>query len=463
MLCLPGARATRRPLIHRLRNPGRLILLAGAMLMGGCTAVSAQPTQREEAVLTLQAAINGALQNAPVILAAEREVAAGRQQVNSVRGLAYGELDALVTAQHLNDAQLLRPLAGPISASSMATAPFAQDQLHAGAVYTFPLYDGRQIANRILIAELSEAKARSFLKGTRADVTYNVTALYVQAQALRAQADALTAEIEELDTTRKNTELAVKIGKRADVELLKIVDRVREAEAAREAVLAQRRRVVATLLAVMGRDPAGAPKLAPLPEELPSVRMAFQDLEAAAARRTSVTVAQLTVRQGERNVSLARGSLEPVISLQTSYLRHFDAAYPDNSRETWFVGMAVSMPLLDWGVRRAALSKSREETQAAKAQADGARLQAMADLQAALAAWDAAKKQLDAANAQYDAAREVARIEQLRYDTGAGDIEDLLRARTREAAARTAQANAKALVLVSGAQINHVTEQEAVR
>lgn len=450
---------------YRHRRPVTwLCTFVTGLLLGAASATSiGQPAQKENDLLTLQAAIQEALQKAPAVMAAERDVAAGRQQVNTARGLEYGELDAVITAQHLNDAQLLRPLSGPISPSTMATAPFAQDQLHAGAVYTFPLYDGRQIANRVLIAELGEAKARSLLKGTQSDIAYNVTALYVQAQALQAQADALSAEIEELNTTRKDIELAVKIGKRADVELLKVVDRVREAEAAREAVLAQKMKVVATLLSIMGHNPAQALRLAPLPRALPTLRMTTQELETAAGRRTSVRVAELSVKQGERSVSLARGSQEPVVGLQASYLRHFDAAYPDNSRETWFVGMAVSVPLLDGGVRRAAVSKNKEEMQAARARADGARLQALADLQAALAAWDAAKKQLDAANAQYEAAREVARIEQIRYDTGAGDIEDLLRARTREAAARTAQANALAAVLISGAQINHATEQEAVR
>ncbi len=455
-----------RPMLQARRGTSHAAWLLIVVIVALVVVISpghAQVGSAGKEVLTLQGAIQEALRNAPAILAAERDAAAAHQQVNGAKGLQYGELDALVTAQHLNDAQLLRPLSGPATPATMATAPFAQDQLHAGAAYTFPLYDGRQIANRILIAELSEAKARTLLRGTQADVTYNVIALYVQAQALLAQADALSAEISELETTRKDTELAVKIGKRPEVELLKIVDRVREAEAAREGVLAQHRRVVAALLAVIGGDPTKSFVLQPLPNELPKLRSNPKDLEVAATRRTSVAAAELTVKQGERSVSLARGAQDPVVGLQANYLRHFDAAYPDNSRETWFVGMAVSMPLLDGGVRRAAVSKSKEETRAAKERANSARLQALADLQAALAGWDAAQKQLEAADAQFEAAQEVARIEQIRYDTGAGDIEDLLRARTREAAARTAQANARALVLISAAQINRVTEQEAVR
>lgn len=413
--------------------------------------------------LTLSAAIEEALRAAPAVLAAGHETAAAQQQVRASRGQRYGELDALLTAQHLNDPQLLRPISGPLTPAAMASMPFAQDQVHLGALYTYPLYDGGRITNQIRISELGADRAKSLLAGTRSDTVYNVTALFAQGQALGAQADAIQREIEALEATRRDLELAVRIGKRPEVDLLKVIDRISEAQAHREEALAQQKRLLAALMAVLGRDAAQAVALAPLPERLPEIAAGQPTLEAAAARRSSVTAANLAAAQSERQVAVARAAQRPALALQASYFEHADPGDIGNSRNTWFVGLQVSLPLFDGGTRHATVSKDREEAAAARQRADAARLQAAADLQGALAEWQAAQQQLTAANAQYDSAREVARIEQLRFDTGAGDIEDLLRARSREVAAQSAQIAARSLIIVSGAQINRVVEQEVVR
>ena len=58
------------------------------------------------------------------------------------------------------------------------------------------------------------------------------------------------------------------------------------------------------------------------------------------------------------------------------------------------------------------------------------------------------------------AGTEAARIEQVRYDTGAGTIEDLLRARSRAEGARAALASARANLVISAARINTIAEKE---
>ncbi len=81
---------------------------------------------------------------------------------------------------------------------------------------------------------------------------------------------------------------------------------------------------------------------------------------------------------------------------------------------------------------------------------------AQAHFQAALVAVDAAGKRVAAAD-------EAARIEEVRYDNGAGTIEDLLRARTRAAAAEAFLARSKGDVLGAAAQLNALVEREIVQ
>ncbi|MBW2277723.1 MAG: TolC family protein, partial [Deltaproteobacteria bacterium] len=81
----------------------------------------------------------------------------------------------------------------------------------------------------------------------------------------------------------------------------------------------------------------------------------------------------------------------------------------------------------------------------------------------ALAELGAARAAVEAAEARVAAGAEAARIEQIRYDTGAGTVEDLLRARAREEGAHSDLARAHAHALTAGARINSIVERKAVQ
>jgi outer membrane protein TolC len=440
-------------------------VLLSALLAGSSLRAAAQGQVLTGAppAVTLQQAVDEALRASPGLLAVQQEADAARKQIGVRRGQLYGELDVVASAQHYSYAQLLEPMQGPLTPAASAAAPFAQDQVHLGVVYTYPLYVAGRILNEVRIAELGAERARELLTGARSDVVYNVTALFVQAQALQAQVAAVQQEIDELEVTRKDLELAVKLGKRPEVDLLKVLDRISEAQAAHDGLNASRTRIVAALMALMGRRPNQPVTLASLPDRLPDLTTAETVLDKGAANRSTVRAAKLAADQTDRQVEVARALMEPNVALQATYLRHADASYLDQSKEYWYVGLQVGFPLFDAGSRRAGVLAAQRAAAAAKHRLETARLQSLSELQAALAAWQAARQQMAAANAQYDSAHEVARIEQLRYDTGAGDIEDLLRARTREVGAQTAQITARAQIIMSVAQINHVTESEVAR
>ncbi len=414
-------------------------------------------------VLTLRQAISDALQANPGILAGKRDIQASLEEVTASKGTLYGEMDAAMTYQHLNDPQLLRPLSGPITPAAMSTMPFAQDQLHVGVTYTYPLYVGGKLQTRIKIARLGVVQARDLLTGTSTDVIYNVTALYVQCQALSGDADAMQQEIEELSATRKDIALGVKVGNRPEVDLLKVDDRISEAQSNLVNVRAQQKKLIDAMFALMGRSVKTYPSLEPLPSSLPELPSDDSELLALARQRSSIKIASSQVSQAKERISLAQAEIDPSVALQASYFQHIDASIMDRTKETWYVGMAINFPLIDGGLRRAELSKSKEQEKAAQERLESVKLQADVDLQNAITSWQVALEQIKASNSQFAAAHEVTRIEQLRYDTGAGDIEDLLRARTREVAADSAQINAKALAILSEAQISRVTEKEIVR
>ena len=132
----------------------------------------------------------------------------------------------------------------------------------------------------------------------------------------------------------------------------------------------------------------------------------------------------------------------------------------DRNAETWGATVSVSLPLFEWGSRFSKLNAARARQAAAEELLRQTQFQTQAALQDALAKFTAAQTNVDAAQARVAAGTEAARIEQVRYDTGAGTIEDLLRARSRAEGARAALASARADLVISAARINTIAEKE---
>ncbi len=471
------ARGGGKGICRRGLHVGGVILLSAFLsfalsAVGSCESGAAPPTKpppkeagppAQARALTLEAAIAEALEANPNIKSAAHQARARHANAAVARGLRWGEMDAVATAQHLNEDEMLKPLAGPITPAAMSSIPFADDQLHFGAEYTVPLYLAGRITNQVGIAEYGAEQGEALLDSTRWSIRYAVAARFAQAQSLDAKANAIQGEMDALNQTRRRLELELKVGKAAEVDLLKVMDQLDEARAEKTKTLAARREALARLLSLLGRDPGGEIELTPLPERVPSLTVSEEELKEMASHRTSVRMAELALSQGRRKVSLARGALFPAVYLQANYLRHADLSETDISYDTWQVGVRVSLPVFDGMRRLNEVSRSKEQARGLEQQLEMARLQASADLEAALADWSAAHEQWEAAKSRAKYAAEVARVEQIKYDTGAGDIEDLLRARAREAAARSAESAARSQIIVSGEEINRVVESKVVQ
>jgi multidrug efflux system outer membrane protein len=132
----------------------------------------------------------------------------------------------------------------------------------------------------------------------------------------------------------------------------------------------------------------------------------------------------------------------------------------DRNEETWGATVSVSLPIFEWGSRFSKLKAARAKQAAAQESLRQTELQTEAAWQDALAKFEAAQTNVIAAKARVAAGTEAARIEQVRYDTRAGTIEDLLRAHSREEAARAAQASARAELVIAAERLNTIAEKD---
>jgi outer membrane protein TolC len=409
--------------------------------------------------LTLTETVAEALRANPGLKALAHRTEATRHDAAATTGARWGELNFMGNVSRLNDDQILRPMSSQLLVAGMPGLPFDRDQVHYGAVYELPLYVGGRLVNQIKIARLEAQKSELLLEGTRWQVRFNAVSLYTACQALDGMQAALDEQIAALEKTRARLDEMVSSGKRPELDRLKAVEELADAQAQRANFAAERIRVTGLLLALLGRDPAGALTVDPLPAVSAALAVSPGDSKTTAAANSTFHAALLEAEQADRGVSSARGAFLPKVSVSANYLENTGLTI-DRSLETWGVSLGVSIPVFDGNARSQRLAGARERRRAAQEALVQTQLKIAAELQDALGRHDAARTVLASAQAQVAAGGEAARIEQVRYDTGADTIEDLLRALAREQGAKASLAAAQAGLITAGERINSIVEKE---
>lgn len=410
----------------------------------------------------LNDAVARALRDNPGLrAAAEKAHAADRAAAASFRQ-HFGDLEGVAWTARYSDALLVRPMSQDLLAGGFANLPFAQDQTHYGLTYELPLFVGGHVIAMSHLARLKADEAGALLKGTRWQVRANVTATYAATQALTAATRAYQAEVTSLEQTHARVALMVAQGKRPEVDLLEIKDALEEARAQLADAEAQGTHVRALLLALLDFPADQAVAFDSLPHRFPSLPAESVDWNALVQGASSVRGATLRARQATSGKHAALAGFLPRISLGGSVWENAGRGL-SGSQQTWEVRLQASIPVFTGGRNAAAYQSAAANERAADLALRQTVLGQQAEVRGALARFRAAQVALDAAGRRVAAADEAARIEEVRYENGAGTVDDLLRARTRAAAAEAFLARSKGAVLSAAAQINALVEREIVR
>jgi len=418
--------------------------------------------RRDTLHLGMADAIARALDANPGVRAAAERARSADRAATAASRRHFGDVEAVAWTSRYRDAQILRPISRSLMTNGLDGLPFAQDQVHYGLTFELPLFVGGKLLAGSHLARLKADEAGALLGGTRWEIQANVTTLYASAQALAVVTDAYRENVVSLEETGRRLRLMVDQGKRPEVDLLKATEAMEEARAQLADAQAELIHVGSLLGALLDYPADRALDLDPLPDRVPTLSGDTTDWRGLTERASTVVAAELHARQAESYRSVVRSEFLPALSLRGNVLGHA-ASSVAGSQETWELTLAASIPLFTGGRRVAEYQSAAAGVRAAELALRQTRLQQQADIQGALARLRAAETSLDAANRRVEAAVEAARIEGLRYDNGAGTIEDLLRARTRAAAAEAALARSKGDVLGTAAQINALVEEEIVR
>ncbi len=383
--------------------------------------------------LTLQQATEKALAANPRLRAAQLEAAAASSRAKAAGGRHFGELSVVGSYNHYNTERPIAPISldylGP---KGFYGLPWAASQFHYGIAWTVPILASGQIMEGQRMARLSRDAAAELALHTQAEIRYNVRATYRQTLALHHAHAALDSLVAALAKDAADADLKVKLGAWASVDGAKIHFALESAKAQRAGVAAQEAGAQAMLAALMGDPPPREGyDLQDIPEapEVPGLDVAALT-EQALAERMDLKAARTGTQVFERKKALGLEAYLPQVGITGLALKNNGPNLPTyNTNE---VSLNLKWTLFSGRQRSQNLHAAQAELLEAREREQGKTLEVRSQVVEAVQRVKAAEAQFAAGKAQRALGAEVARIEHLKLEQGAGRMEDYLAGRTQE-------------------------------
>lgn len=406
---------------------------AGAVLLLGLSPTLPRSPGLAGQALTLAEAADSALATHPAAAAARAHVDgadAGARAARSRRMPSVG-LEANLT--RFEEPMVVAPFHS-LDFSDPPTFDRTLVQGRLGLSYT--VFDGGARGAHIRAASASVGAARADMASTRMELLEGVTAAYLGVLATRAVLDAAQRQVRALQAERDRAQRHFEEGTAPRVAILRA-----------EAALQDARAEVAGTTARVDLAERNLARLTGLPLDavrertLTDVTLGPSGVESARATDPRVLRARRVVDAAGARVAAERAGWLPGLDATGGLL---DFGTLDGGHVTeWQAGLKLSWPVFTGGARGAAVRRAEAEHTAARealrlAEMESAR--ATDEARSALLASTARAEALEASVAQWT---EVARIEVLSLEEGAGVQRDYLRAEAGLFRARAAHARAR--------------------
>lgn len=328
-------------------------------------------------------------------------------------------------------------------------------QGHASAEYT--VYDGGARGARVRAAAARADAAGSAVVAARDAVLAEVVSAYLEALSAREVRRAHAYQVDALGSERRRTALFLEEGKAPRVAVLRSEAALSEARAGLEAA-DERLRLALRRLARVSGLPAERVASAAL-EPVGTVAEPALDRDRLVARARSANPGLLEARDqlvaAATAVSAARATFLPRVGLTGRYSA-FGSASTDPVTE-WQAGVEVRYPVFTGGSRRHGVERAAALKGAAEAGVRQAERTVADGVDAALLGYRSARARVTALEAAVAQMGEVARIEALALEAGAGVQTDYLQAQAALLRSRAGLAEARHAVVEARVRLARVT------
>ena len=396
-----------------------------AVLGGGAVPVRAQDASAPDSSLSLFDAVTLAVGTHPALRAADASYRQANAQLGQAKSEWFPQLSARASLIQHQEPMLAYPL-HELSATALPT--FDQTLIQGGVDLGWLVFDGGGRRARVGAARAQEGAAAVSRVAVQSQLMSDVTRAYLAVISTAEVLDALGEHERALGAERARVRQLLEQGQAAQVELLRVDAAIAQAAAERistEAVMDASERSLARLLDVeVDLVRAGA---------LARVRLIARPdvdrptlLDRLERGNLDILEAQYAAQSADWTRRAAQSVWFPRLEGIGSYGMW---AIPSGTTQfEWQVGLRLSYPLFTGGMRSRSVAGASARAEAAEENLALARLRGQEELDRAMTS---VREQHSRAEAVATAVRhltEVARIERLTLEAGAGTQTDFLRA-----------------------------------
>ncbi len=380
--------------------------------------------------LSIQESVDVALKNSPDIKSQKLNYKLSELSYKELSSKDYGSFNALGSYTHFNLPRTLAPLT-PASISSDPTAvATTKDLMSIGVAYDVVLFTGFAQKRSLEISSLQKEMADAKLKLSKEQLIYNVKSLYTNILALEAQEKAQTQYIHALHALHVSIENELSLGKKSKLEALKSAASLEDAKNTHSTIASNITMLRASLASLMNVERVGdLENISPTLEKITKEKLNVDELE-------RFKISAFEMQKSKKNMQKSEASYYPQIGLSGYYGQNFGANDDTNTHtgdwhneEIWQAGVNLKWKIYDFGGRSAASQKAKIQALNAKLKDDKTKLEFKKLLIQAHSKIESALHSYKSIQAKLDLLKESEKIEQIRFDNGASDINDLLLAK----------------------------------
>lgn len=408
--------------------------------------------------LTIQDAVQTALTRHPAVELAKAQAARGSYGTREARAAQFPQLTLESMVRRYEEPMVVAPLHG-----FDPTSPPVFDRTLAQGVVSlnYTLFDAGR-GDRIRRAQRLAEAAETGVAAAEAAVIRETVAAWLDVRSARELVDAYARQVVALTRERDRAAQMVAQGRAARVALLRAEAALSAAQADALAADAQLSNALNELARLLGRnaseiEPAALPAL--------RVRRSTDSTRAVLLERAQQLNPELRRLRLQRDAAAAeraaaRGSWWPRVQAGGRYIEYGSSA--TSPQGEWDVGAHLSYPLFTGGARGAAIDRAGAEVRAADAEIAAGERRVAEALDRALSALVTAQARVTALTSAVTQSEEVARIEQLALNAGAGVQSDYLTAEANLFRARAALTAARAQEVLARVELARVTGELTV-
>ena len=379
--------------------------------------------------LTLDEALDTALKNSTELkkVSMNRDIA--KNDLAEKRSANFGSIDVVSSYTHYNIERTLTPIV-PSSLAPGSVVATTKDLVSFGVTYNVNLFSGFADIKNIKIANIQKDIVTNLYSLTKEQIAYNVKSIYIKILSLKAQRDAQDLYVKALEELHKDISLKVKLGNSAKIDELKSLAEVSRAKSKLFDIKSNITILKESLASVMMVDKVD--DLSAIDIDIDDKFLKDLELYKSMLKDTKrVKIASLEIEKKTKIKEKAQSIYYPHINFSGYYGENSDANSLDDQKELWQAGINLRWNLFDFGKKRAMLQKSEITLMQSKLDKQRVFRDLQKSLVEAINKIQRSVQDYNSANSELNLMTQTQKIEQIRYDNGASDINDLLSTKAR--------------------------------